>query len=55
MLAAFKTDVEKLSRAVQTIDPTTSLALLQKLKKELLSFDSLPPLNLSKHYQSISK
>jgi hypothetical protein len=47
---SFKEEVAKLAAAVQAKDVKGGLKILQNLKVELLSLDSLPPTNLSTHH-----
>lgn len=47
MSASLKSEVAMLSSAVKTRDTAGGLRLLQSLKMELLTLNSLPPMNLS--------
>jgi hypothetical protein len=49
---SFKEEVAKLAAAVQAKDVKGGLKILQNLKVELLSLDSLPPTNLSTTHHS---
>ena len=48
MIESLKSQLTELSSAVQKQDTATGQRLLQSLKMELLTLDSLPPMNLSK-------